>query len=454
MIRALLTRALLALSLASLVVSPVLADGAGQTALGQAIQNRAAIATKAPAGLPIIGGLGNSWAAQNYNAQDWLARGYVVATAERLKDRVRLINGGILGFSGASSTTIAPHITDILNAGVRIAIMEMLINNWSGVSFAQTQADVMIVVNACQAYGAICIFDTIPPRNDVNNTATVRAYNARIDDWLFTLPFKYRGIYFNDVAGALTSRASTTGAPYGLVLQSDGVHPLDVAADLISQGAYDILNTLLPPASQGVWQTLGFDRTNYPTGWLNSNPSLTGSTGTCGGSTCSGTPVQGMSGSLATGYAATRPTGTTLTAVFSKIAGVNGGDYQQIVYSCPGGGLSTEEIDVSFNAAGAATGDVAKGLADVTATAMSNVKGVFVYLGGTATGTWRGNLNSGLGSDTTPASFDKLLATPDAAVLATENLTWRLIAQVRCDVAGGGTVAFKRGGIKMVSTGS
>lgn len=398
-------------------------------------------------GSPIMAVLGNSYVSSHgYNANDTLARGFGQVLAARLKDRVRV--GPMLGFAGQSSTVIAPYIDTILAAGARVVVVEMLINDVpGGLSYATSVANINRVAKACQDAGAICVFQTIPPRSDASNTTALRQGNARINDYLFTLPFLYRNVYVADVASQLTSRASSTGTPISLVLQSDGVHPLDLSGELTSQPYFDVLDKLLPPIAPGVWQTLLFDRTNYPTGYVR-DPSMTGSSGTAGA---------GITGSVATSWNLARTIGSTFTATASKVPGVNGGEYQQIVLGGAGAGLGTEQITMSYNTTLLQLADIIQGLADISATGLSNVKGVYAYISGATTGTYRALLNSGLGNDLSPAAWDRLLRTydptnsRDVQLLATETVTFGIAIVGKCDgTAPTGTITIKRAGIKVV----
>lgn len=397
-------------------------------------------------GAPILAVLGNSWVSSHgYNTNDTLARGFGQVLAARLKDRVRV--GPMMGFAGQSSSVIAPYIDTVLAAGARVVVVEMLINNApGGLSFATTVADINRVAKACQDAGAICVFGTIPPRSDANNTTALRQANARINDYLFTLPYLYRNVYVADVASQLTSRASATGAPISLVLQSDGLHPLDLSGELTSQPYFDVLDKLLPPIVPGVWQTLLFDRAAYPTGYVR-DPSMTGTSGTAGA---------GITGSVASSWNLARTIGSTFTATASKVAGVNGGDFQQIIVGGTGSGTGTEQITMSYNTTLLQVGDLIQGLAEITATGLSNVKGAYVYVSGPTTGTYRALLNSGAGNDLSPSSWDRLLRTfdptngRDVQLAATETVTFGIAIVGKCDgAAPTGTFTIKRAGIKV-----
>lgn len=400
--------------------------------------------TKMFRGPPIFGALGNSFVSSHgYNTNDYLARGFAPVLAARLKDRVRLKKEAMLGFAGQTSSVITPYIDTILATGARVIVVEMLINDVpGGLTFATSVANINYVAKQCQDAGAICIFGTIPPRSDAANTTALRQANARINDYLFTLPFNYRNVYVADVASQLTSRASATGAPIALVLQSDGVHPLDLSGELTSQPYFDILDRILPPVNPGVWQTLLFDRANYPTGYPR-DPSMSGTTGTAN---------TGVSGSLATSYIGSRTIGSTFTATAAKIAGVNGGEFQQLALGATGTGIGTEQLSFSWNTTVLQAGDVIQGFAEISASGLSNVKGVYPYISAATTGTYRAMLNSGLGNDLSPSSWDRLMRTMDVTMGATETVTFGIIVVGKCDgAAPTGTLTIKRAGIKVLS---
>lgn len=395
-------------------------------------------------GPPILGVLGNSWVSSHgVNAAGFLARGFGPVTAARLKDRVRTSLNAMVGFAGQSSTSIAPNIDQVLATGARVILVEMLINDVvGGISFATSTANIDAVAKKCQDAGAICVFGTVPPRSDANNTAAVRQGNARLNDYLFDLPYKFRNVHVADVASQLTRRDSGTGLPLNLVLQADGVHPLDLSGELTSQAYFDVLDKILPVVNRGVWQMPVFDRANYPTGYVK-DASLPGS---------AGVPGTGVTGSVASGFGLARSVGSTFTATASKVAGVNGGEYQQVVPGGTGGGLGTEQINFGWTTTALQAGDVVQGLADITATGLTNVKGIYVYVFGTTTGTWYGLLNSGLGGDLSPPSWDRMPRTPEITLPATETIGFNVAIVGKCDgTAPTGTITIKRAGLKVLS---
>lgn len=397
---------------------------------------------------PNMGALGNSWVAQGKSAGDLTAKGFVTWVAARLGNRVRLKRAAVMGYAGEASTSIMTHINEFCAAlGPGFALVEMLINDaTSGVAFEQSVENVNLAVEKMNAAGIVPIFQTIPPRGDANNTIANRQRNYRMNDWLISRAASApRGsMYVVDVASEITSRAFSSATQIAGAYGTDNVHPIDFGAYSVATPYVTLLNSLLPPASLlPAYRTTQFSRSAYPTGWLNSNPSMFGAAGTI---------VSGGAGTLADGLSMARTLGTAFTANPSKIAGKNNGEFQRFTLGATGLGLANEQIEISVSATGAEIGDTVEGVLAFSADDLVNVKGIYLYVNGAASGLYRTLNPSGITGDALPGNITATACTFEIPILATEALTARIVLVAKCDTAApSGTVDVQIFGVRVLA---
>lgn len=398
---------------------------------------------------PLLGALGNSWVARGITANDAGAKHPVVVAAAILKDRVRLSYAALQGTSGATSTGILSLLPALIAAGPKIVWVEAFINDaTSSFSLGTSISNMRTIADTLYRAGIVAIFETIPPRGDANNTTAVRNFNYTFNDALWDEYFsrsssKPASFYVVDTASALTSRSSSVGANYAGYMDTDNVHLIDYGSWTVGALIAGVVDRIIAPASPLLaLRSNLFDRTNYPTGILG-NATMNGSAGTL---------TSGGSGSLASNFTLTRSVGSVLTGALSKIAGINGGEYQQVVLSSGGGGVVNEQLDITCSIAGLHSGDVVQAFTDVYATGCVKVTGCYVYLNGSATGLYRGMNPSGVSGDTLPANWDRMMRTWQVTVGATETLTFRISIVADCRLADTtGTIVIRSGGVKVLS---
>jgi hypothetical protein len=412
-----------------------------------------ASATLARGGPPLGGCLGNSWGARGVSATDNGAQHPMVQAAAILKGRLKITPATMVGYPSQSSSVVLANIDAFIATGVRYVWCEWFINEaTSGVTVAQSIANLKAGLNKFYAAGVVPIFQTVPPRSDGNNTPVIRGANQQVNDAIWAEYYaRPRGsMYVLDAHAILTNLASTVDAPISPAYNADGVHLYDIGAATLGASLAAILDRALPPA-QMIAPSQGntFSRTLNPTGYIG-NASLAGTAGTIS--------AAGSNGTLASNFTLSRTIGSTLQAVASKVAGPNGASYQQLVLTNSATGTSNEQLEFGFTSTGVlAAADIVQGFCDMFASGMANVTSAYIYVQGSATGVWRGLTATGSTGDRLPASFDRLATTWEIPLAATETIVCKVVINADCTGAAGsvaGTLTLRSAGIKVLKAGS
>lgn len=158
------------------------------------------------------------------------------------------------------------------------------------------------------------IVGTITPRTGFAGAQIT--YHHKVNAWLRANVAKLGGILvdWNPIL------ANSDGTPATNVLQ-DGLHPTPYGAALMGKVFYDAVKNAIPEAPK-----LPGSNAESPNPVLNTNPLMTGTTGTV---------ASGGTGSAATSFKVAGAGGAAYTAALSKVARTDGvpGDWQQAVIS-------------------------------------------------------------------------------------------------------------------------
>ncbi|MEH6676122.1 SGNH/GDSL hydrolase family protein [Phenylobacterium sp.] len=176
------------------------------------------------------------------------------------------------------------------------------------------------------------------PRGDSVNTSydmtsTQVAYQQRVRQWQLDQG-AVQGVYVADPYSLMVDPASTDGRALDTILR-DGIHWGAFGAWYVAEPVIEALQELFPP--RPVLPTTNADvySSNNPTGALNPNPMLLGTSGTAG---------TGCTGNVATGWEAVA--GAGLSATLSKVTS-GGHEWQQIVVT--GAPTDTADTDTDAN---------------------------------------------------------------------------------------------------------
>jgi hypothetical protein len=239
------------------------------------------------------------------------------------------------------------------------------------VAWSTTLANMQAIQAAVLNAGRILVWHAGPLRGSTTYSATalssanLAAMNRQMK-WLKDQPLTHRNVYTVDYAAAVSDPLSTIG--YNIdSMTRDGIHTLPVGGYTEALADAPVLNALFQPRNLLAASNSDlYDAVNNPTGALNANPMLDGTTGTVSG-TCSG--------SLATSYICATGSGTTgATFTASKVT-VNGKACQRITFAgTPATNSTTDSVEIrqSINAK-VSPGDVVDGYMDLTWTGITGV---------------------------------------------------------------------------------
>lgn len=209
------------------------------------------------------------------------------------------------GVGGNTSSQWAARVATVIAAPADVVVCLISTNDrTSDFTLAQTQQNILGVVNKLKEAGKIVIFINETPRGGANALSAPRQLiHEQVRAWInSTLP--KHGVRVVDVWDKMKDTAAVT---------VDGLHFNPVGARIVGEALAreieDLFNTPVPLPLV----TSAYDATLNPFGQLNANALLTGTTGTNSGSA-------NTTGSIATGYTVAGSSWTGMSVVASKEA--------------------------------------------------------------------------------------------------------------------------------------
>lgn len=292
----------------------------GIQARGLAAQNSARLNR-----IPTVAGLGDSITAQNSSTQavDGVsalnAKGDIVWARALLQGRFYFSAALNFGVSGQNSTQILARVGQVIAARPGFCRVLAGTNDpVTGVQYnpAATFANLQSIYNQLIAAGIAVIACPILPRSATNGLTAGELANAQKGfQWVNRRIRQYAQtavpgmFYVMDGDATLLDQAQTTYIPIA-GSTADGLHPVAAGAIRTGSRLSNVLDRILPLSrSTIICQQDVYDATFEPLGNRLPTGQLVGTGGTAG---------TGASGSVATGWALSRSTGTGATAVGSK----------------------------------------------------------------------------------------------------------------------------------------
>lgn len=309
----------------------------------------------------ICAAFGDSITAQNTNLSGTVSYMY----SNGYMTWASILSGGKIFFSAALNYGVAGDTTTLMVArlatsiasakalGARfVVILAGTNDNYGGVTYAQTIANLANIYGAWLGAGITPIIIPITPRaKDAASGSMLTADRQkmqRVITWQRGYCRDNPSVLIADATLNITDHSVTNGDPIGALLANstasttDGLHLAARGSFWTGKAIVDAVQYYLRGISQMIWsQADTHDITNNPTGNLLANGFMTGT---------GGTPGTGASGSLATSFTFRRQAGSTITVVGSKgtTATANGSTYpnQRIAVAGAGSGAATETAQV------------------------------------------------------------------------------------------------------------
>lgn len=264
------------------------------------------------------------------------AQGWLFWAQTRLGGRFDISNAWNNGVGGQDSQQMLDRVENLraLEPGLVICICSTNDRTGAGQTAEWTISRLSEYQAAVLDMGHRLLWIAETPRGDSVNTsydmsAAQVAYQQRVRQWQLDQA-GVQGVYVADPYALMADPAATNGRALDTILR-DGIHWGAFGAWYVAEPVIDVLQELFPP--RPVLPTTNADvySSNHPTGALNPNPMLLGTSGTAG---------TGCSGDVATGWEAVA--GAGLSATLSKVT-AGGQEWQQIVVTGAPTGTATTD---------------------------------------------------------------------------------------------------------------
>lgn len=371
-------------------------------------------------GYPLVAGLGDSITANNTTATYYAAIGHIC--------QAQALGGWSFDFNhaqnyGVSGNTtqdvidrLSTAVSSMVSAGVRRCILLIGTNDVAaGTAAATIISNIATIVAALRAAGIVVDLIPILPRSTGMDATK---YQIRKDANAGILAMAASGV--NIVRGdlAILDTGSADENPLAGTT-TDGTHLGNYGAMLVGQ------------AIAAFYQGLGgyFSRPSLSGALLSPTLPMVGTAGSKG---------TGASGNVATGWTVARNVGSTMLAACSKSADDEG---QIITVSTPGAGGTGEYIRLlvtgNFALTSYSTSDWFQMEADIIATGLANVRGIYITAQSTVNGAKNGLQTSGIATDYAVASFRHRIRTPRFQITtpASEQLNAYVLIHGNCGSA-------------------
>lgn len=276
------------------------------------------------------------------------------------------------GLNGATTTTLLPQVSCVLNLNPDIVVMQIGANDAAGaVSCATITTNNRSMYQTFLNAGIAVIKVGIYPRSGGSTFSTTAANIAQCAnqrDREYARSTGVRGFYFVDVEGVAVDPTQTGSwaSPSGFL--SDGAHPAQTGASQISALIANVINALVPP-----WRVPNYsagdvyDATNNPGGNLLTNGLLTGSGGgvsSCTGSSPTSTSLAagGLGGSACVGAVGTTVDSRPFMSV--TLSGAATGSNLNVIWFQEANSLSNFSVGDTIYATGCIAIATNSGLSD------------------------------------------------------------------------------------------
>jgi lysophospholipase L1-like esterase len=304
----------------------------------------------------------------------------------------------------------------------------------AAVSLATIIANMEQIFTRILDAGAILVVLPIMPRSGTTfnwaNDTERRTHHA-VNNWLRDKAKRTQGMILLDPYATLIDPTSATGNMKP-AYTGDGVHPSILGAYTIAAEGRKKLEPLLTPVYEGLLSATDvYHATENPNGNLISNGLLAGTTGTVGTAT---------TGITATDWRVFRNSGTTVSAVASKIVHPDGfgGEMQRMVITTTGTGGAGEIYFAPISSTvttGVEVGGWYEALCEVRVSASSNasmpLNALVLELWDTTTGGSKTRCMHTITGDKFPnVAWSGLLKTAPLQAIGTTGIRWRLIASI------------------------
>jgi lysophospholipase L1-like esterase len=271
----------------------------------------------------------------------------------------------IYGMSGASTTEFLKAQAQWSQISADVYVVELGTNDVTSIAsaagVATAKANLLSIYQTLLAKGGIVIALTIPPRNA--NTTNMRKALSSINRWIYDTCASTKGIFFCDIT---TGVVDTTNGNWLTGYSSDGVHPSNIAADVIGQAVANVINNIVPEIPYLSGYDDVYDATYNPTGNRLATAGMASQSGTGGGVGTGATPAA----SVSTGFVVQRYSGSALTLTCSKVARTDiNGFWQQIAYSAAAANEAGSFSVQATTSIPVVAGEVYEALAEVNITA-------------------------------------------------------------------------------------
>lgn len=395
--------------------------------------------------LPVFAVFGDSISAQNTlidfpnGTVAYNAKGDVVWLRALMGGRFRFPLSNVFGYSGQTSSVILTHLQEVIAAKPGFVRVLMGTNDpQPGVTWVPS-ATLDNIVTACRAFiaaGIVVMLVPILPKSSQGSLSSQEFSNAQkgfqwINRQLRAFAFAQpRGTIV--VADCDVALADQTNAAYVPIAGStnDGLHPVGFGANRMAGAESVAVGGLLSPVNLSIsGQQTAFDATYNPSGNRLPSGQMIGTSGTAG---------TGVTGEVASGWSLSRTTGSTVTAVGSKVTtdAVTGKVAQRITLG-GGSGANTEMISLSRNiAVGSGTyavGDLLEGAALIEGSGLSRVRNIALRVSDVSPGgtiKYYGLNSSGNTGDRVPASLPQILIQTPEFIVQTGSTTLTIALEI------------------------
>lgn len=398
---------------------------------------------------PIFGALGDSNTEYNDTSVNRTnAYGYLRQAQAYSGYRFKFPYANNFGISGQNTAQIAARVGSVIASGAGYCVVLMGTNDpTTGITdWRDSWVNIKTTYDALIKAGIVVIAMCIPPRSvwsPITGSAITKGrlqyyqINQKIREYARSAPAGMFWVCDSDLS--ILDRTSANGDPLGgaaTPTTQDGIHFANFGADLVGRDLAAVINKIIPPITSSRFSLADiYSATDNPLG------NRMGTRGVMAGS--SGTAVNGVNGSVATGWSAQRITGSTLTATASlqPRPGLNGGQFQRLVLGGGTGGATTEQIILQCDLLPAAdtwaAGDNLEFLADITVSGLVNVANISLThsdsQGFTSYGLYR---HAAASNRILPDWTKTILSPPGVLAQAATFLRMRIVIDADCSGAG------------------
>jgi len=231
---------------------------------------------------------------------------------------------------GDTTTLMLARLSAVAACRAKIVLILASINDRGGAAMTadQTIANFRTMLSGLSNKTVWLIAEL--PRGDSTYTSNrittpQLEYHGKVREWMRDVaPKLYSNVVTFDCYDTFAQWDSVTGDAI-LGYHHDGLHPSTRGAEVISTPIANYINATFPDVSfLPTSNSNGYSATNNINGWLNSNPMMSGTSGSIG---------SGGSGTLATNWTFARNSAAaagTIAAVLSKVSTSNG-EWEQLV---------------------------------------------------------------------------------------------------------------------------